>query len=437
MLDMAAQDSQRERYKFSQSKTKVMVGNLQPVSGLLATSGRWELEGAALEAVEKQDHLGLVRQRDPVKLDLLIAARIQLGRRSTYAFMGVGVHGLNGLHPLASVRIWDTYVLPRVVHSLEALVIKDTDLEKLDLYHRGTLRRIQHLPPSTSNNAVYLLLGACPIAGIVHRNTLVLFGNLLTQQDSTERAIIQRQLAVKDAASSSWVVHVRKLLQEYDLPSAFTLFKDPPPLNRWKAIVKQNVNAYYNKKLKEKAKIQPSLKYFNSTACQIGKPHPHWVSVGTSKLDISRGTVKAKLLTGSYMLQERVAKRSGGKLTPICLMCRKAREDREHFLLGCSALNGVRKPYLVEIRTLIPEIMCVNIDWCSENPRLIQIIMDCSHPCLELPDNDQPAVEEVTRRLCFALHCERATQLKRLQPQTSPGATASPLPTTHDCAGSP
>jgi hypothetical protein len=50
MLDMAAQDSQRERYKFSQSKTKVMVGNLQPVSGLLATSGRWELEGAALEA---------------------------------------------------------------------------------------------------------------------------------------------------------------------------------------------------------------------------------------------------------------------------------------------------------------------------------------------------------------------------------------------------
>jgi hypothetical protein len=417
MLNAAAQDSHRERYQFSKSKTKVMTVNIKAPSGPLISTGRWELESAPLEVVCKQDHLGLVRESDPARVESLMAERVQLGRRSTYAFMGAGFHGLNGLHPLASNRIWDTYVLPRLIHSLEALVLPEKEISKLEIYQRSTLRRIQHLPQSTSNNAVYLLLGVCPITGTIHRNTLVFFVSLLLQHDSLERAIIGRQLAMKDLASSSWVVYVRKLLHEYNLPSAYTLFNDPPTKSMWKATVKKGIRTYYNRKLKDGAFIQSSLKYLNTAVCQVGKPHPLWSSVHTNKLDILRGAVKAKLLTGSYMLQARISKHSGGTLPSLCLLCRQAREDTVHFILTCSALKNTRDPYLQQIRTLIPGDHSLGTDWSWNNPTtMTQVILDCSHPCLVLPPGIWPAVEVVSRRLCYALHAERAVQMVHLQP---------------------
>ena len=182
--------------------------------------------------------------------------RIQLGRRSTYAFMGAGMHGLNGLHPLAAFRLWNTYVLPRVTHSLEAMVIPDKDLAQLELHQRATLRSIQHLHNSTSNSTVYLLLGACPITGIIHRNTLVFLGNILLQHDSIERALLQRQLAMKDANSASWASHIRQILHQYKLPSAFELLERPVPAIKWKACVKEHVHAYWDRHLKQKAILE-------------------------------------------------------------------------------------------------------------------------------------------------------------------------------------
>jgi hypothetical protein len=208
MLNIAAKDSHRERYKFSQSKTKIMTVNSKGISGPTVDTGRWVLEGSPVEVVSKQEHLGISRQSVLTCTTPLVMDRIQLGRRSTYAFMGAGMHGLNGLHPMATHRLWSTYVLPRVVHSLEALVLSDSDLANLELYQRSTLRRIQHLHKSTANSAVYLLLGACPLTGIIHRNILVFMGNILLQPDSTEWGLLQRQLAMKDLESASWASHV-------------------------------------------------------------------------------------------------------------------------------------------------------------------------------------------------------------------------------------
>jgi hypothetical protein len=422
MLNVASQDSNRERYQFSRTKTKVMYVNGKPLQSPLVGTGRWDIEGAPLEVVTRQEHLGIGREADPSKTSKFIAERIKLGRRSTYAFMGAGVHGLNGLHPMASIRIWDTFVLPRLVHSLEAMVIPEKDLASIEIYQRGTLRRIQHLPQSASNNAVYLLLGECPISGTVHRNILGFFGSLILQRESAEFAIIQRQLAMKDLDSSSWVVHIRKLLYEYDLPSAFSLVLDPMPKDRWKALVKQCVHAYHEKQLQEHASIQTSLKYFNSKACGIGRPHPLWKSVGTSKLDILRGSVKAKLLTGSYQLQARVSRQSGGNVSPLCLLCCLDREVTDHFMVACPALEKTRQPYLNELKLLLNPHSTIDWSW-NNTAALTQLLLDCSHPSLGVLPGVQPTVEEVTRRCCYALHCERATRLAQLQPGGKPGRT--------------
>ena len=54
---------------------------------------------------------------------------------------------------------------------------------------------------------------------------------------------------------------------------------------------------------------------------------------------VRRAALKVKLLTGTYMLQAVRSKYSGGKIDPLCPICRNGAEDTIHFLLRCTALG--------------------------------------------------------------------------------------------------
>jgi hypothetical protein len=42
----------------------------------------------------------------------LIEKRIKLARRTTYALMGTGMHGYNGINPSVIIRMWNMYKIP-------------------------------------------------------------------------------------------------------------------------------------------------------------------------------------------------------------------------------------------------------------------------------------------------------------------------------------
>ena len=109
-----------------------------------------------------------------------------------------------------------------------------TDIELLEKFQRATFRRIQHLPDSTANVAVLLMLGELPIQATVDKQTLVFFVNVVAQAHSNERQLVHRQLAMKDSRSHSWVIHVTKLLRQYDLPSPHYLLETQPTPGGWK-----------------------------------------------------------------------------------------------------------------------------------------------------------------------------------------------------------
>ena len=73
-----------------------------------------------------------------------------LGRRSAYALMGSGFHGMNGISPAISIHIYRTYVLPRVLYGLEGTILKSKHITKLERFHRKTLRQLQTLPDRTA-----------------------------------------------------------------------------------------------------------------------------------------------------------------------------------------------------------------------------------------------------------------------------------------------
>ena len=222
-----------------------------------------------------------------------------------YALMGAGMHGKNGLAPHISYQLWMTYVIPRMLYGLEVSTYKISDLSKLDAFQRKTLRQLQFLPekPIPCNQAVYGLLGAKPIPAVVHQAALVHFGNILRSEGSIELDLAQRQLAVKTDKSKSWFIHIKQLLLKYDLPSAYELLDAPPGKMEWKTRVSNAVKLFWDQENRKEASAKSSLKYLNIDALGIGAVHPVWSTLSANTRDVEMAAVKARLLTGTYILQ--------------------------------------------------------------------------------------------------------------------------------------
>ena len=88
---------------------------------------------------------------------------------------------------------------------------------------------IQHLPQSTTNCALYLLLGVLPIEAQIHIKVLNFFRNITDEEKNSPPSEYMRdirQLAMKEDESSSWVAMV--------MPRSHWAFLASPMHSRWK-----------------------------------------------------------------------------------------------------------------------------------------------------------------------------------------------------------
>ena len=71
-------------------------------------------------------------------------------------------------------------------------------------------------------------MGILPIHCIIQKNTINMFRNILTNKDSVEYQVVERQLIMKDCDEISWINEVKTL----DLPTAYELLENPPTKER-------------------------------------------------------------------------------------------------------------------------------------------------------------------------------------------------------------
>ena len=90
-----------------------------------------------------------------------IDEKISLGRKTAYSLMGAGFHGGGGLKPSQNGDIWSTFIVPRLLYGLEALLLNKKDIDCLERFQRRCLKQIQGLPDKTSNSISLALLGFC------------------------------------------------------------------------------------------------------------------------------------------------------------------------------------------------------------------------------------------------------------------------------------
>ena len=206
------------------------------------------------------------------------------------------------------------------------------------LHKIGCRIRIEHIPLSVGPNVVYILSGQLPLVADLHKRVLGTLGSVL-RSNSIERELAERQILLNDKKSKSWFVYVGPILSQYNLPSTIDLLNTEISKEAWKQTVDKHVSAYWVDKIKLEASEKSSLKFLNTQNYKIGEVHYLWKNAGFNLMAIKKAGLKAKLMTGTYVLQSNRAKFNQYSVDPTCLLCGDDAEDMIHFLLKCQCLS--------------------------------------------------------------------------------------------------
>ena len=346
MLNLSSSFSGERRYKIHTIKTTLVSRISTRTSREKDFDRQWFIGEPEIGQKCETEHLGIIRS-EKNENNLNLKKRISLARRTLYALIKTGVHGCNDIDPKTSFKIYQVYVLPRLLYGLEVLSLSRKQLDELEKFHLETLKNIQSLPVRTANSIVYLLLGALPFRAELEKRQLGLLYSTLNCDNSTLNELSERQIILKN--DGSFYQRVLDTMERYGLPDTETL--KTLSKDQWKLIVKKAIRQHWTEQLRSEAETKSTLERCAISALRVGVTHSVWGTVKANRLDVMRGIVKARMLTGTYPLQvHRLKFNMDGVTDATCPMCYLEDEDITHVLTRCPALCKVRNLHLAEIK---------------------------------------------------------------------------------------
>jgi hypothetical protein len=145
MLDIAYKYSCQHRYNIHPEKSALIKTERNKMKILTEPV---KLGEKPLQTVNQTVHLGIIRA-DKNETNLNIQEHISIARKTLYSLIPDGLNGKNGLNPLTAYKIYQAYVLPRLLYGLEVLPLNVSQITELKQFHTKTL---EMLPISSSPN---------------------------------------------------------------------------------------------------------------------------------------------------------------------------------------------------------------------------------------------------------------------------------------------
>jgi hypothetical protein len=341
MVDMAFEYSTKHRYEIHPEKSlaihQIRGQSLHEVSSeaLLVKLG-----DKNMKTTHNFTHLGLEWRASKTAPD--VEKKIDTARRSSYALLGIGLHGYDGLDPAASNKLITTYILPRILHGLDASVLSRKQIHSLDQYYRSLLRQIQGLPENTATEAIYILLHTLPIEAALDKRVLSLFGNI--SRLGTTNPVYQlmlRQLACKEEDSNSWFAQAVRIGNKYGI-DVRQMAQHPWPKLAWKKYTNTLVEEFWWNKILQEAKSKTTLKWMITDGIDGRNGTSFWKACMGKTYQVRAATTRARMLVGRYQLQATAAKIYKTCDSPLCLLCGEDDEDISHLICNCTKLQEVR-----------------------------------------------------------------------------------------------
>ena len=414
MLDAVHTYSGTHKYRINPTKTTLTYYGKKPESDLC-------LGNVIIKPATDFIHLGISRTNTAKNNRALMEDRASTGRRTVYALMPSGLHGQDGLSPVSAAAVIRAYVLPRMIHGLEALILSQSDLLVLERTYRQILRDLQSLSKRTATEAIYLLMGMLPIEAEIHIRTLSLFGAVTRLEDGNMlKNLAERQLALKSNPRTCWFRYALDIAKTYGLESfVWSNLLHHGSKEAWKGLVAQTVKDHWLCSLRRTAAAKSSLSFLITIHLQAGEPHPIWPADAPPS-SILAASYRAKMLTGTYILQSTRAKYNQHEVDATCLLCGGDTEDMVHFIVMCPTLHEVRSIKLATEVTPIAERLGEAIpeeatDRCrfilngGHIPNQLRDVPDTS-PSLNIVESSsafQSKLQKACSMLCYKLHMKR------------------------------
>jgi hypothetical protein len=139
---------QQDKVTINSSKSAVIIYN----ANKQREKQEWKLVENKIEEVDSTTHIGIFRELRG-KND--IESRIKKGRRISYALLGDGLHGENGINPYISYKLYTTFCRPRIIYGLEAVQLLEGEKLELLKYERKLLKQLQGLPEKCATLVAY------------------------------------------------------------------------------------------------------------------------------------------------------------------------------------------------------------------------------------------------------------------------------------------
>lgn len=224
------------------------------------------------------------------------------------------------------------------VYGLEILPLNNSHIDKLNKFHLKNLKSFQPLPIRTASCVVLLLIGELPLEAEIHKRQLIItfLHNILSCENSNIRDISERQILMNMPNPTSFFNKIKSFLSSYQLPEITKL--------SWKTTVKTSIREFWAQKLKPDVSQKSSLKHVSQNCLTFGSTLPSWSCLNSTNSDIRIGSVKVRLITGTFFLQSLKYKYS--EEAPTCKSSGLTDEGEIHFLLDCPALFKQRKECL-------------------------------------------------------------------------------------------
>jgi hypothetical protein len=212
---------------------------------------------------------------------------------------------------------------------------------------------------------------------------------------------------------TSFFVRIVDILDLYELPSFIEVMSGHFKKLDWKGIVKKSINTYWTTKLQQDCQSKSTLSLLSITSLEMRKTHIVWDSINNSVRDVRKAITKARMLTGTYMLQTLKSKFNQAEVDPTCPICRLETETMTHVITSCPVYNEVRKEYFVKIKGTV--ITSIGFDSWKRNFNKMDIICQLVIGCQKLvvtgllSKNDDliHEIETASKDLCHAIHTRR------------------------------
>ena len=213
------------------------------------------------------------------------------------------------------------------------------------------------------------------------------------------------------SVSSTWLP-----LEKYSLPTLSQLIASVIGKLQWKNICKQAIESYWTKLYVDDIKTKKTLKYLSVRGLRIGRTHLVWQNL-ESVSAVRKGVVKARFLTGVYILQSSRHVFSNRTVDPNCRLCQLEEEDIRHVVTRCPAFHSIRTLTINQLMNLVVGNSNISV-WNShfrEWESFLRIIIcpdNIRHMVPELSTVIN-SVEELSRDFFYKTHTKRLFLMKQ------------------------